>query len=101
MKQLENSLSYTVEMEYQDNLWKTEEEDINTMMRLFQEITEEAESFGFEGYVNIYDAGDEAIAEVYESYNYYEFAKAEKLKCDFIGGYCKVLISHLEYLINK
>ena len=92
-------LTYTKEMEEQDRLWETEEEDTVVMERLFKEIVKEAKEKGFTGYCDIYQGPGEAICEIFTTEEEYELSLVE-MQDTFMVGYCKPLIEGLEKYLN-
>lgn len=92
-------LTYSNDMQEQDLLWKTEEENFDVMKELYLQVMKEAKEKGFNGIHHIYEH-NEAIIEIYEN-------ETEKKKCEngeqeaSMFGYCKALISHLEYILNR
>ena len=92
------NLTYTKEMEQQDKLWKTEEEDLVLMEKLQNDIKNEAIEKGFKGAIDIYEASNEIVSEVYSSEE--EFKQASKGEIDFGGenmaGNCQYLIKNIK-----
>ena len=89
-------LTYTKEMEQQDNLWKTEEEDLVLMEKLQNDIKNEAIEKGFKGVIDIYEASGEIVAEIYSSEE--EFEQASNGEIDFGGDN---MTGNCQYLIKK
>ena len=94
-------LNYTNEMQKQDELWKSEKEDLDIMEYLFNQIILEARELGFNGYVNIYQANGECICEVYDNKEEYQKCCNGEIGNEFIFGYCKPLIACLEKVYLK
>lgn len=91
-------LNYTEEMEKQDELWKTENEDLDIMKKCYEEILNEARVHGFNGFFNIYTLDCECVCEIYNNEDEYKQGK----ETEFIFGYCKPLIDCLEKrFLNK
>lgn len=82
-------IMYSREMRKQDELWKQEKEDINTMQSLFVEIMTEAREKGFIGTIAIYSWENEALIDV---------AIDDEIET---FGNCKSLIKRLEDIINR
>lgn len=89
-------LTYTEEMNKQDELWKSENEDTKIMENLFNEIMDEAKKLGFNGYYLIYQGALECICELYDSKEEYEECCKGEASTEFMFGYCKPLIKCLE-----
>ena len=92
-------LTYTKEMEKQDKLWETEEEDTVVMERLFKEIVKEAKEKGFTGYCDIYQGPGEAICEIFTTKEEYELSVSTMMDTLMVG-YCKPLMEYLEKYLN-
>lgn len=86
---MQQKLTYSEDMKKQDELWKEEKEDINTMQSLFVEIMTEAKEKGFIGTIAIYSWDNEALIDV---------AIDDEIKT---FGNCKSLIKRLEEIINR
>lgn len=86
---MQQKLTYSEDMKKQDELWKAEKEDINTMQSLFVEIMTEAKEKGFIGTIAIYSWDNEALIDV---------AIDDEIKT---FGFCKPLIDCLEEIINR
>ena len=95
-------LTYTEEMKKQDALWEDEKEDMHLMTKLQGDIKNEAIAKGFKGYILIYDAPDEIVAEVYTSKEEYEQACSGEVDFggDNISGNCRGLINNIKELSN-
>ena len=95
-------LNYTDKMKEQDNLWRSESENLSTMKELYEAIYSEALKEGFVGYVNIYSSGDEMLAGVYRSMREYEDdCNGSFYMSDGDVGNCKALINRIEAIMNK
>ena len=81
-------IKYTNEIEKQDKLWETENEDIDKMLELYEEIMTEAKKKGFVGRYDIYEHGEEGIITLW--------LNAEDDEEDASFGYCLPLIRFLE-----
>ena len=99
-------LTYTSEMVKQDELWKSEKENLKIMEKLQLDVINEAKQKGFKGLVITYNCSDdEIISEVYS--NKEELDKAQLGELDFAGenavGNCKSLIEKIEsyHLLKK
>ena len=86
---MQQKLTYSEDMKKQDELWKEEKEDINTMQSLFVEIMTEAKEKGFIGTTAIYSWENEALIDVSIDNEIETF------------GNCKSLIKRLEEIINR
>ena len=86
---MQQKLTYSEDMKKQDELWKEEKEDINTMQSLFVEIMTEAKEKGFIGTTAIYSWENEALIDVSIDDEIETF------------GNCKSLIKRLEEIINR
>lgn len=86
---MQQKLTYSEDMKKQDELWKEEKEDINTMQSLFVEIMTEAKEKGFIGTTAIYSWDNEALIDVSIDDEIETF------------GNCKSLIKRLEEIINR
>lgn len=84
---IKKRLKYTKEMKKQDELWKEEKEDINTMQSLFAEIMTEARGKGFIGTTAIYSWENEALIDVIFDNEVNTF------------GHCQSLINFIESLL--
>lgn len=98
-------LTYTDEMQVQDHLWESGNEDSKIMKNLQEAIVKEAKEKGFEGVTMTFiaDWTDEAITEVFDSEE--SMKKELKTGCGnhLIGttSNCSTLIEILEGEINK
>lgn len=88
-------LNYTDEMRQQDKLWETEEEDLDKMIELYKQIMNEAVNKGFKGKYELYICRNEAIATVWENSERIIEEEVESF------GFCRPLISHLEWELNR
>lgn len=86
---MQQKLTYSEDMKKQDELWKEEKEDINTMQSLFVEIMTEAKEKGFIGTTAIYSWDNEALIDVSIDDEIETF------------GNCRSLIKRLEEIINR
>lgn len=86
---MQQKLTYSEDMKKQDELWKEEKEDINTMQSLFVEIMTEAKEKGFIETTAIYSWDNEALIDVSIDDEIETF------------GNCKSLIKRLEEIINR
>lgn len=93
-------LTYTDEMKEQDLLWETEQENFETMKKLYIQIMNEGKAMGFTGVYSIYVI-DEAVIEIYENEAEKEKCSEGKAEIESIFGYCKPLIHYLESVLNK
>lgn len=92
-------LTYTAEMQEQDELWSSEKEDLNLMKGLFKQVMDEAVLYGYSGCYDIYDASSESICEIFE--NEKDRAESYEYGESLIFGFCKPLIEYLEkYCLN-
>lgn len=94
-------LTYTEEMKEQDRLWQNEEENLETMKKLYLEIIAEAKEKGFEGVVDIYDVSGEMLCEIFKNEEELRLARLGEYEDFDSVGYCKPLIEHLEEIINE
>lgn len=86
---MQQKLTYSEDMKKQDELWKEEKEDINTMQSLFVEIMTGAKEKGFIGTTAIYSWDNEVLIDVSIDDEIETF------------GNCKSLIKRLEEIINR
>ena len=84
-------LTYTDEMRKQDELWKTEEENVELMEQLQRQVVYEAKAKGWEGSVVFWRGGNESIVDIAE--NEEEHEKGNEVES---FGYCKALINKIE-----
>ncbi|MFW6024954.1 MAG: hypothetical protein ACOCRX_01295 [Candidatus Woesearchaeota archaeon] len=93
-------LTYTKEMQKQDNLWESEKEDLSVMEKLFKEIIDEAKAKGFTGVTYIYDAPGEKLCQIFENEKQKSLAHLGEYEDFPEVGCCKYLIKCLEQMIN-
>lgn len=95
-------LTYTEEMKEQDELWKSENEDLVLMKKLQKDIETEAKQKGFTGKIICYEVDKEIVSEVYESAEELALVQNGLLEVDSnTFGYCKELIGIIEDIMNQ
>ena len=87
----EFKLTYTDEMKKQDELWKTEEENIAIMEQLQRQVVYEAKAKGWKGSAVFWKGGNESIVDIAE--NEEEHQHGNEVES---FGYCKALINKIE-----
>lgn len=87
----EFKLTYTDEMRKQDELWETEEENIELMEQLQRQVIYEAKAKGWKGSAVFWKGGNESIVDIAE--NEEEHQHGNKVES---FGYCKSLINKIE-----
>lgn len=87
----EFKLTYTDEMRKQDELWKTEEENIELMGQLQRQVVYEAKAKGWKGAAVFWEGGNESIVDIAE--NEEEHQHGNEVES---FGYCKALIDKIE-----
>lgn len=94
-------ITYTEEMQENDRLWQEEKEDIELMLKLYGEIYNEAKEKGFTQLVEIYDAGNEGIVDVYLDEEDMELCRLGTNEPAGSFGYCKPFIEYIESILNS
>lgn len=96
-----SNITYTGEMAIQDELWKSEKEDLEVMKRLYNEIVAEAREYGFKGIVDIYESSNEMVVELFESEEEFEKVRNGVIDNEDMFGHCLPLVKRLEQIISE
>lgn len=94
-------LTYTEEMKKQDELWRSESEDLDVMKKLYNEIIAEAKKKGFKGATYMYSIDGEMLCQIFNNEEEKELAALGKYNDFDEVGYCKPLIGKLEQMLNN
>lgn len=94
-------LTYSREMQKNDNLWEFQKEDIPLMKNFFRKIVDEAKSHGITYVFEIYEGIDEACIDIFLDKEHKEVCKAGVGEPLASFGYSKALINFLEKAIKE
>ena len=88
-------LTYTKEMQEQDELWDKNIEDVEKMAILQIQLIEEAKKKGLRNHCAIDELDDETITYIFNT-------EEEKATYEWVSSSkCKIIKQHLETLLNK
>lgn len=88
-------------MKQNDKLWETEQEDLELMIKLYEQIVSEAKSKGFKGIVEIYMGTGEACIDLYETEEDYELGRVGTIEPAGSFGFCRPLIECIEEILSR